>query len=88
MQDLIGIQSNRFLAIGVPAFALAGGSWIFLGVLVLLFFGVVFGYYTERGSGITARPYNKIYSGAPGAYGPSDVSGCDPRERYSTRGLR
>jgi hypothetical protein len=37
--------------------ALAGGSWIFIGVVVAVFFAVVFGYYTRRGSGINLHPY-------------------------------
>jgi hypothetical protein len=37
--------------------ALAGGSWIFIGVVVVIFFAVVFGYYTRRGSGINQHPY-------------------------------
>ena len=41
------------------------------------------------GSGINPRPYNKIYGGAPGAFGPSDVSGKDHREHVSwSRGTR
>ena len=68
---------------------LAGGALIFLAFLVVAFFGIVYGYYTQTGSGITARPYGKVYGGAPGAIGPSDVSGCDPRERVSwSRGCR
>jgi hypothetical protein len=71
------------------AFALAGGAWIFLGFLIFAFVGVVVGYYTEKGSGITPRPYGKIYGGAPGAFGPGDVSGHDPRERVDwSRGTR
>jgi hypothetical protein len=46
-------------------------------VIVALFIGVVYGFYTEKGSGIAARPYNKVYSGAPGARGASNVSGRD-----------
>ncbi|HEX8051785.1 MAG TPA: hypothetical protein VF517_02260 [Thermoleophilaceae bacterium] len=69
--------------------ALAGGSWIMVGFMAFLFVGVVVGYYTQAGSGITARPYGKIYSGAPGAIGPSDVSGKDHREVVSwSRGTR
>ena len=71
---------TNFMAIGVIPAALAGGSFVMLGFLIVMFFAVVFGYYTERGSGITARPYNKIYSGAPGAYGPGSASGHDDRE--------
>jgi protein-disulfide isomerase len=37
--------------------ALAGGSWIFIGIVVVIFFAVVFGYYTRRGSGINQHPY-------------------------------
>ena len=71
------------------AVALAGGSFIFLGVMFVALVGLVFGYFTRIGSGINPRPYNKIYGGAPGAYGPSDVSGKDHRERVSwSRGTR
>ncbi len=68
----------------------ADGSLIFLAFLVIGFFGVVIGYFTEKGSGIMARPYNKIYSGAPGAKGPGSVSGHDDRVvmRDWSRGAR
>jgi hypothetical protein len=45
------------VAMIVIPFALAGGSWIFLGVVVALFFVFVFSYYTRRGSGISQTPY-------------------------------
>jgi hypothetical protein len=72
------------------AIELAGGSLIFLGVCVLMFFGVVIGFYTVKGSGIAERPYGKVYGGAPGARGPASVSGRDSRERMAdwTRGTR
>jgi hypothetical protein len=35
------------------------------------------------GSGIAERPYGKVYGGAPGAIGPSSVSGRDSRERMA-----
>jgi hypothetical protein len=44
--------------IAVP-FALAGGSWIFVGVVVALFFILVYGYYTRTGSGISQTPYRR-----------------------------
>lgn len=44
--------------IPVP-FALAGGSLIFIAVVVALFFAVVYGYYTRRGSGISQTPYRR-----------------------------
>jgi hypothetical protein len=71
------------------AMALAGGSWILLGVIALAFVGIVYGWFTASGSGINPRPYNKMYGGAPGAFGPSDVSGKDHREHVSwSRGTR
>jgi hypothetical protein len=73
----------------VNVIALADGSWVILGVMVLMFVGIVIGYYTQVGSGITARPYGKIYGGAPGAIGPGDVSGKDHREAVAwSRGTR
>ena len=47
------------LAHVVVPFALAGGTWIFLAVVVLFFFAVVLGYYTRSGSGISQRPYRR-----------------------------
>ena len=44
--------------IAIP-FAVAGGSLIFLAVVVGLFFAVVYGYYTRRGSGISQTPYRR-----------------------------
>ena len=71
------------------AFVLAGGSFIFLGVILLAFAGIVIGYFTRLGSGINPRPYGKIYGGAPGAFGPGNVSGRDDRERVPwSRGTR
>jgi hypothetical protein len=70
--------------------ALAGGSGIFGAFLVLLFFAVVYGLYTVTGSGISERPYSKIYGGAPGASGRGSVSGHDERitVRNWSRGAR
>jgi protein-disulfide isomerase len=48
----------------VIPFALAGGSWIFLAVVVALFFAFVYSYYTRRGSGISQTPYRNP-SGPP-----------------------
>lgn len=55
-------------------FALAGGSFIFIGVIVLIFFAVVYGYYTVRGSAIDLHP-NDGLDGAPGSAGPGEASG-------------
>ena len=67
--------------LGVAPLAFVRGSWIMLGFCVFLFVAVVVGYYTQKGSGITARPYGKVYGGAPAAFGPGEVSGRDSRER-------
>ena len=69
---------------------LADGNIIFLAFLVVGFFGVVWGYFTITGSGINARPYDKVYGGAPGAKGPGSASGHDDRVRIRdwTRGTK
>jgi hypothetical protein len=54
--------------------ALAGGSFTFLGVVIVLFFAVVYGFFTFSGSAINAHPSNGL-DGAPGAAGPSDAAG-------------
>jgi hypothetical protein len=46
-------------------------------VCIVMFVGVVYGYYTVSGSGIAEHPHGKIYSGAPGAAGPASASGRD-----------
>ena len=84
------IGTNSFLSVaGVAPIALAGGSGIFAMFLVLLLVGVIIALYTRTGSGITERPYGKIYGGAPGAFGPGSLSGHDDRERVDwSRGTR
>ena len=39
------------------ALALAGGTWIFAGFLVVGFFVVSYSFYTRRGSAINQHPY-------------------------------
>lgn len=70
--------------------ALVGGSYVMLAFMAILFLGIVFGYYTERGSGISQRPYGKVDGGAPGALGPGSASGRDDRVRVGdwSRGTR
>lgn len=55
----------------VIPFALAGGSWIFLAVVVALFFVFVYSFYTRRGSGISQTPYRDA-SGPPES--PSELA--------------
>jgi hypothetical protein len=54
--------------------ALAGGSFIFLAVIVAMFFAVVHSFYTLGGSAINKHP-NDGLDGAPGSAGPSEESG-------------
>ena len=54
-----------------------GGNLYMAIFMVLMFIGVVYGYYTAKGSGISETPYGKVYGGAPGANSPASVSGKD-----------
>ena len=59
----------------------ADGALYFAIFLVVAFVGIVLGYFTQAGSGITARAYGKVYSGAPGSRTRGEVSGRDPEMR-------
>lgn len=59
--------------------ALAGGSFAFVAILVVIFLAVAFGFYTRQGSGIDEHPSDGL-DGAPGAEGRSEVSGKDQGE--------
>jgi hypothetical protein len=84
-----GVRCDVHNALKENLMELADGAWIFLAFIVIAFAGVVLGYFTTAG-GINTRPYGKIYSGAPGAKGRSEVSGRDPKVRISdwSRGTR
>ena len=57
---------------------LAGGSFIFLAVLILFLVGVIIALYTRKGSGMDLHPYRHVHGGAPAAALPSnDYSGAD-----------
>ena len=61
--------------------ALAGGAWIFLGVVILMLVGVIIGFYTRKGSGMDLHPYRHVHGGAPGADTPRhDAGGSDRTE--------
>jgi hypothetical protein len=72
------------------AITLAGGNLIFLAFIAIAFVGLVIGYFTVKGSGITPRHYGKIYGGAPGAKFDGDASGRDHYVRMNdwSRGTR
>lgn len=69
--------------------ALAGGSFIFVAIVVVILVGVVLGFYTRKGSGIDEHP-NDGLDGAPGAEGRSEVSGKDQGEgsAFDTHGTQ
>ena len=63
--------------------AVAGGAWIFLGVVILMVVGVVIGFYTRRGSGVNLHPYRHVHGGAPGSDHPTtDAGGSDRTEAH------
>jgi protein-disulfide isomerase len=53
--------------------ALAGGSWIFLAVVIVLLIAVVWGYYARSGSDISMTPYDGR-EGQEGSAAPSDMA--------------
>jgi hypothetical protein len=69
--------------------ALAGGSWGFLLVMLLILAGVIYGLYNREGSAIDQHP-GGAESEAPGAEGRSEVSGKDEGEgsAFDTHGTR
>ena len=70
---------------------MAGGSLIFLGVIILLLGGVIFGFFTVKGSGIDHHPTDSRGE-SPGAVGPTEASGRDEgqgeAEAFSSHGTR
>jgi hypothetical protein len=57
---------------------MAGGTWIIVIFAFLLFFAVVYGFYTRRGSAISQRPYDpERDDAAAGAAGPSRLSSAE-----------
>ena len=57
---------------------------------LVMLVGVIYGYFTVSGSGISERPYQRRYGDAPGAFGPGSASGRDERVSMSSwsRGTR
>ena len=66
--------------VSLPLAALAGGSLIFIGVVVAILFAVVFGFYTYRGSAINAHPSDGA-DGAPGLGEPQRGVGQGTHQR-------
>lgn len=63
--------------------AVSGNSFILLGVLVLMVFGVAYALFSVKGSGISLTPSAKD-SGEAGAVGPSEPSGVDQGQGSAT----
>jgi hypothetical protein len=65
---------------------MSGGAWIFLIFIVLLFFALVYGFYTRRGSGINQRPHDPNREGsASGAVGRSRISSAEDETEGARR---
>lgn len=64
--------------------ALAGGSLIFVIVVVVIFFAIAFGYYTVRGSGVSLTPYRR--AGGPPESPPQVGHDITTNVRNWTRG--
>lgn len=56
--------------------AMATGAMIFLAFIIVMFFVLVYSYYTRTGSGINQRPSDGRGQ-APGAEGPSRISSAE-----------
>ncbi len=72
--DAVSVTGRWRERIMGPVFAFAGGSIIFIVVIIAFFFAVVYGFYTYKGSAINAHPADGL-DGAPGAEAPSDPAG-------------
>jgi predicted DsbA family dithiol-disulfide isomerase len=59
------------------ALTLSGGAWIVIGVFVVGFFAIVWGYFTEKGTEIRFHAWGDHRGDAPGSFGVGNV-GKDP----------
>ena len=67
---------------------LAGGTFIFVGFVVLYFVAFVFSTYTRRGSAINQHPYRNPYDDAPGAARKSSLAHDERSSIDFARGTR
>jgi hypothetical protein len=69
--------------------AVISGSWIFLGAILVIVAGLVYGLYTRSGSAIDEHPLDARQE-APGAKGQSEIAGADQGEgsTLDTHGTR
>jgi hypothetical protein len=63
----------------------AGGSEIFLAVLIVILVGVILELYTRTGSGIDHHPYVHVHADAPGAALPCETEGSDRTAQEEAR---
>ena len=59
--------------------AVISGSWLFLGAILVIVAGLVYGLYTRSGSAIDEHPLDARQE-APGAKGQSEIAGVDQGE--------
>ncbi len=67
---------------------LAGGTFIFLGFVILYFIVFVYSTYTRRGSAINQHPYRDPYGDAPGAWRKSSLDHDERASIHSAPGTR
>jgi hypothetical protein len=69
--------------------AVSSQGWVLVVVVVVILAGLVYGFYTRSGSGISEHPLG-VSDEAPGAEGRSEVSGKDEGEgsTFDTHGTR
>src|SRR3954449_6091849 len=65
------------------AYTLAGGAWVFLGVVLAFFLAIIYGLYSGAGSAINQHPYGNEYGDATGARLPSSYG----NDRLAAAGL-
>ena len=74
---------------GFLPLALTTGSWILVGVMAMVFAGVVLGLYTRHGTQIREHPRGgQRLGGGGGSAEHGDMSGKDQREPAARRGSR
>jgi hypothetical protein len=65
------------------AYSLAGGAWVFLGIVLAFILALVYGLYSQSGSGINQHPYADSHGDAHGARMPSSYG----NDRLAAAGL-
>ena len=71
------------------AVAVAGGSWLILGFMLVGIVVISLEWWTRRGSAINHHPYHRVYGGQAGAWAPCRVGKDITSDVHNwTRGTR